>query len=359
MRDDKRLIEVPIAYLWEGLVLEDDVYDPDGKVLLIPKGEKITARKLEQLSHFGTKDNCIATYRDSYQVILEGKEAPEEVRQKMIERETGYTGLKKDVKRVLKISQSAEQLERSEVEKVTLDVVEKLQNIELFEIVKCIHVPRPIDEKLERHLLNVGFLNGMIGEWLQLSDEEVKKLVLVGVLHDIGKTKIPEEILNVPRKFTDEEYEVVKMHPLYSSQLLSDQFDESIKTAILHHHERGDGSGYPDGLKGENIPLFSRITAISDVYDAMVSKRCYKEAVIPFEILERIENAEFEGFDPILVAIFVKNMISYYKHKQVKMSDGTQGEVIYIPPNDINHPVIRVEELVKQVDEAWYPVQIM
>lgn len=359
MDSQKKLIKVPIDYLWAGLTLVDDVYNPKGTVLLIPRGEMITERKLVQLSHFVSEDRCVATYEASYQIIVAGEKAPKNIRQKMLENESGYSGLKKGVEQVLKISQSAAQVEREAAESVVEDVVESIGKSGPSAIFGCIHVPRPIDERLQRHLLNVGFLNGMIGQWMKLSGEEIRKLVLIGILHDIGKTKIPEEILDAPRRLTEEEYQIVKAHPVYSRQLLGAKFDEQIKKAVLYHHERADGSGYPEGLKGEKIPLFARITAISDVYDAMVSERCYKAEVVPFEILERVKKAEFEGLDPILVALFVKNMIKYYKHKKVRMSDDRQGDVVYIPPNDINHPIVRIGGLIRQTDDKWYPVQVI
>ncbi len=102
-------------------------------------------------------------------------------------------------------------------------------------------------------------------------------LILTGVLHDIGKTKIPEEILNAPRKLTPEEFEVMKRHPLYSFELLGDDISEDVRYAVRWHHEKLDGKGYPDGLKAESISYFARITTISDIYDAMLSARSYKK----------------------------------------------------------------------------------
>lgn len=357
--ENRVLIEVPIEYLWDGLILEEDVFNPEGTVLLIPKGERITEQKLERLSHFGTQDNCVATYEDSYRVIMQGAKASADLIRVAKENESGYTELKKNVENVIARSQRAARIERNEVENVIRDVVEKLQEKEQTAIFSCIHVPRPIDEALQRHLLNVGFLNGMMGQWLQLSENEIQTLVLVGVLHDIGKTKVPEEILNAPRKLTPEEYAVMKMHPVYSGSMLGSQFDDTIKDAIMHHHERMNGDGYPDRLKGEEIPLFSKITAISDVYDAMITERCYKQAVAPFEILERVKNAEFEGLDPVLVAFFVGNMLKYYRYKRVRMSDDTKAEILYIPPNDISHPVVSSRENAVQTTDEWYPVEVM
>lgn len=105
-----------------------------------------------------------------------------------------------------------------------------------------------------------------------------------GLLHDIGKVKIPDQILNAPRKLTPEEVATVKHHPIYSDEMLPADCDEKVRSAVRHHHEKLCG-GYPDNLGQEQISLFARITAISDIYDTMVSRRSYKSSVIAFQVL--------------------------------------------------------------------------
>ena len=177
-------------------------------------------------------------------------------------------------------------------------------------------------------------------------------------MHDIGKTKVPEEILNAPRRLTEEEFEIIKAHPVYSYELLWDNVDEDIRLAARHHHERLDGKGYPDQIAGDEISLLARITAISDVYDAMISQRSYKESMIPFDVLEKFKKGEFPGLDERLVDLFVKNMVANYRDVKVQMSDGRIGVVRYIPPNDLNHPIINCNHDVSQTDDKWYCVCI-
>ena len=237
---------------------------------------------------------------------------------------------------------------------VTGEVTEKLGKMNFHDFFECINVPRKIDEDLQRHSLNIAFLNGMMGYWLKMPEEQIQLLVMAGLLHDIGKTQIPEQILYAPRKLTKEEYEVIKQHPVYSYELLGDQYDASVRDAVRHHHERLDGLGYPDQLSGDEISVFARITSICDIYDAMVSKRSYKEERLPFDILDKMKHKEYGGLDPELVAVFIKNMIRHFKNSQVIMSDGITGIVSYIPPNDIDHPVIVAGDVVRQVDDTWY-----
>ena len=208
---------------------------------------------------------------------------------------------------------------------------------------------------LEHTLSVVKFCDYMVGAYPILNKD---LLFTAAICHDIGKTKIPEEILNAPRRLTEEEFEIIKAHPVYSYELLWDNVDEDIRLAARHHHERLDGKGYPDQIAGDEISLLARITAISDVYDAMISQRSYKESMIPFDVLEKFKKGEFPGLDERLVDLFVKNMVENYRDVKVQMSDGRIGVVRYIPPNDLNHPIINCNHDVSQTDDKWYCVCI-
>lgn len=354
----EKLKKVPIEYLWDGLVLSDNIYNYNGSVLLVPGGEVITQHKIEKLMHFETDNGYIMTGEESSRIIFEGKSVPVEIRQKNYEERLGYTSLKKSVEHILLVSRTASEINTSMAESVVDDVVSKLFEVEASRIFQCLEAARTMDEDLQRHSLNVAFTNGMMGQWMKLPEEDVRQLVCAGLLHDIGKTKIPESILYAPRKLTEEEFEIMKLHPIFSDELLGEDIDEKIRRAVRCHHEKLDGSGYPDKICGDKVTLFARITAISDIYDAMISKRSYKDSVIVFDILERFFNLEFSGLDNELVCFFVKNMTKYYRGERVIMSDGSEGTVEYIPPNDISHPIVSVDHRLRQSDELWCCVNL-
>lgn len=140
---------------------------------------------------------------------------------------------------------------------------------------------------------------------LALSPQEISKIELAGLLHDIGMIGVAEDILNKTQKLTPEEFESIKKHVNYSVKILEDikQLDEIIEI-IKYHHEYYNGGGYPFGLKGDEIPLGSRIIAIADAYDAMVSNRAYRTGKTPQEALAILEKGAGEQFDPHLVQIF-------------------------------------------------------
>lgn len=350
--EKEMLRRLPIDCLWEGLVIKDNLYNHTGETLLLPKGEQLTADRIRRLYNFNRGDQNIMIYEDVYYDILTDEHITPEVRQQLTETGSGYRQLAQNVGGMLRNAEAW--LKNDELETLVQEISEKLVVIDPVTIFSCINFPRPMDEGLQRHSLNVAFMNGMIGRWMELPQKDIRMLVMAGLLHDIGKTKIPEEILNADRKLTPEEFAVIKKHPVYSYEMLGDRFDDAIRDAVRHHHEKLDGSGYPDGLKGNQISLYARITALSDIYDAMISERSYKGAVLPFQVFDMFYREEFQGLDRKLVMLFLKHIRKHFVYSRVIMSDGTVAYIRYIPVNDAVHPLMEQHGWVRQTDDIWY-----
>jgi len=161
-----------------------------------------------------------------------------------------------------------------------------------------------IDEHSNEHSIKVVEYATKIGQKLNFNDKELTKLVNAALLHDVGKTIIPKQILASPDKLTKVQYEIIKLHSTILNNILPSEFDD-IKIIIRHHHEKYDGSGYPDGLKGEDIPYLSRIITVIDSFDAMTSKRLYNKPITKEEGLEILKKDSGSHFDPEIVNIFV------------------------------------------------------
>lgn len=159
------------------------------------------------------------------------------------------------------------------------------------------------------HSMRVAFYSISLGKEFGLNEEELYDLEMAALFHDIGKIGVPDEVLLKPSRLSEEEFLKMKEHPTKSWEILKD-FDEFQEVAKFakHHHERYDGRGYPDKLKGEDIPLFSRIILIADTFDAMTSTRPYRKG-LPYEVAFK-ELEEFSGsqFDPKLVEAFIAAM---------------------------------------------------
>jgi HD-GYP domain-containing protein (c-di-GMP phosphodiesterase class II) len=146
-----------------------------------------------------------------------------------------------------------------------------------------------------------------IAKLLGLSPEETRQVEIAAVLHDLGKIGIPDEILKKPARLTRDEETIMRRHPEYGWAVIKNiPGCQSASLLILHHHEMWDGSGYPAGLKGENIPLGARIVAITDAFDAMTTDRCYRKGMPAERALETLDNRAGTQFDPVITPLFTK-----------------------------------------------------
>ncbi len=145
---------------------------------------------------------------------------------------------------------------------------------------------------------------------MNLSKKETQDLITAGELHDIGKIMVPPSLLNKPDKLTSDEFEVIKRHPGIGYQIIK-SVDEYVHLAdlVLHHHERWDGSGYPEGLSGKSIPLFSRIIAVADAFEAMTAVRPYQETKTNEEAIKELRRCSGTQFDPKIVEIFINKVL--------------------------------------------------
>jgi diguanylate cyclase (GGDEF)-like protein/putative nucleotidyltransferase with HDIG domain len=158
------------------------------------------------------------------------------------------------------------------------------------------------DSYTRGHSERVAFYSKRIAQEMGLSEGEVEKIYTAALLHDIGKIGIPDSILLKPGKLSDKEYEIIKLHPILSYELLKHlDFIKGVVDGVKYHHERWDGSGYPEGLRGEEIPLSARIIAVADSFDAMTSHRIYRKAMSKKEALREIKRLSGRAYDPKVV----------------------------------------------------------
>jgi len=198
------------------------------------------------------------------------------------------------------------------------------------------------DEHTYHHCVNVSLLCNLYGRWTSLPEKELVELTTSGMLHDIGKTKIPDAILNKKGKLTDEEFAVIKKHPVIGYHLVKDQdIPESIKSGVLMHHEKLDGSGYPLGLKDEQISKIAKIITICDIYDAMTANRAYRGKVCPFEVIKMFETKVYGELDTQTLLIFLNNIAYTYIGSWVRLSDGVEAEVVFINSSQLSRPMVR------------------
>ncbi len=186
------------------------------------------------------------------------------------------------------------------------------------------------DEYTAEHSLNVCVLTSTFARFLGHSDDEIRQLAISGLLHDVGKSRVPIEILNKQGRFTDEEYEIMKLHTVYGrDMLMSISGTDRIAVDVAHsHHERVDGNGYPRGLKAHQIPYYAKVVALVDCYDAITSNRCYDSARASMEALDIIYRCKGTHFDEELALEFIKCIGLYPPGAVVELNTGQVGIII-------------------------------
>ncbi len=197
-----------------------------------------------------------------------------------------------------------------------------------------------------RHSLNVALLSGLIAHWMELPPEVVRKVTLAGLLHDVGKVYMPLHILNKPGQLSAEEFEVAKQHTLDASRVLKklQPISEEVHRAIMEHHERLDGSGYPVGKVDANIHLYAKIIAIADIFDAATSQKVYKSKIQPLQAINELKVAASKcQIDTYLLKFFLKNVYRLLVGCKAVLNDGRQGEIMFFHQMAPERPILKVQ----------------
>ena len=223
----------------------------------------------------------------------------------------------------------------------TASVLSKAEGTNIFDMLRNM---RNYDDSTYVHCLNVALICNVMGKWMNLPAREMETLVLAGMLHDIGKLTIPDAIIKKPGKLTDDEFNIIKTHPVKGFEILRNQkLPEAVKYATLMHHERCDGTGYPLGISYEKIDPIARLVSIADVYDAMTSNRVYRDSLSPFTVVDIFQKEGLQKYDPEYILMFLERIVNTYLNNHVQLSDGRTGEVVLINQHALSRPLLRVE----------------
>lgn len=331
--------KLPITKVKVGNVLAEDVI-ASNKVMIVPKGTIVTESILELLSN-----NSV------FMVTVE------EETEASIEKDDSYFNTLKKSKEFVqfkeKYNHSIENFKDTLNEIVTrnakLDpklLINQALNIYQsdsgsFGIMDFMMNMREYDDSTFCHSMNVALIGRVFGEWLHWNEEEKNLVMLCGLLHDIGKLKIPEEIVKKPGRLSDEEYEIIKQHPLLGYKILENRnLDVRVKNATLMHHEKCDGSGYPFHLQAHQLDRYTKLITIADIYDAMTANRVYRGPMSPFEVVNSFEKDGLQKFDPELIMTFLQNVANSFLNNKVTLSNGHEGKVIFINKTHLSRPTV-------------------
>jgi len=351
---DMKLYPISVDVLYDGMLLDFGIYYYNkGMPVLLCKNVVLTESKIRAIRASLKFSDNIYMLKENHDRVLR-ETAYFKLTQMRVEQAIGYDIMKGIAKDFVHTACKTGIVPRKLVSKLAEEVQNKLSGFDSVLIMQCLNGIRGTDEYLYVHSLNVGFLNGMLANWCGMEKAYGTKLVMAGLVHDLGKLKISPEILNKQGKLTSLEYEAIKRHPEFGRAMLvaSGEQDETILDAVLHHHERVNGLGYPERISNDCVSTAARICAISDVYDAMIAERPYKGASTPFVILQELIDTSFSGLDGKLVNTLLKNMITELQGRQVLLSNGAVGKVQYIDPRSPKYPIVNVDgETIKTNEE--------
>lgn len=271
-----------------------------------------------------------------------------------------YNLLKTESKEMLDTAVKTGKINKEKGAQVTRDIQAQIKTSDTALVIRAINQIRSVDEYLHTHCMNVAILNGLMGKWLNYDETRQSELVETGLFHDLGKVKIAEEIIHKPDPLNPEELQEMKRHPVLSMEMLmkSGVRNKAVLEGIIQHHERVNGTGYPKGLPARDICEYARITAISDTYDAMVTKRVFADSHSPFEILSEFQQGSFSELDFNYINTFIDCMVEELKGKEIIMNDDREAKVVFVDPRHLRYPMVEVDGEVVKTDDNFYCVRM-
>ncbi len=338
---------IPTEYLVPGMTLAEDVITQNNQVIA-GRATILTDKLISRLEFY--KVEAVKVSTEQFDSEATAAVVKPKYSEKIKNSEEFQTFTKKlDSTTAAFSSKLAELLEGGSpldmdylYKKVTDIVPESATTLNIFDM---IHNTRQHSDPVYSHSINVALIANILGRWLDFSEEDLKILTVAGLLHDVGKSKIPENILNKPGKLSSSEFEIIKNHPIYGHNLLKGRgIDKRILNATLQHHERCDGSGYPNGLKDNEIDSFAKIIAIADVYDAMTASRDFRSSTCPFKVVALFEQEGLGKYDPHFILLFLERIVLTYINNNVQLSDGRIGEVVMINKLNLSRPIVKIGE---------------
>lgn len=319
---------VSLGELQPGTMLTRPVYGASG-ALLLGSGKPVTSQFLESLGSWGIH----SVYVDEGTTAAAA--VPEDVR-------TTYHEALGRVKVAMEDLRRGVEVPLAEVGTGLAEFV--LELAAQPGVLSCLNLLRERDDYTFHHSIDVGIVASLLGRWLRLTNEEVREAATAGVLHDFGKTKLPLEILNKPGTLTPQEFAVIRLHPKLGHEMISAALgpDSTAARVALEHHERTDGSGYPNGLCSERTLLASRIVAVADVYDAMTSRRVYHDREPEFAVLNQLQGDSFGLLDPLVTGTFLEHVAHNSRGRRVRLSNGQIGRVVFTRELRPDRPIVEV-----------------
>ena len=326
-----------------GMILAEHLVDPNGTFLVAP-GQILTQEWIKRLGRWHVKTLNIADDETAVSATAEKEHFAAELRPSGDFAFKAFLQEERRVEKKLREIFAVTKLEK-EIDCVSLQEIVRDQLYPLLaepQLPLFLHMPGSEADYLYRHAFDCALLAGLLSRWLDYPTMTVSHIMLYALVMDIGKLFVADEVINKPGRLTLQERQAAKEHldKGYYLLLNSKQLNSSSLEAIYQHHERLDGSGYPRGLRGAAIVSAARILAIADVYDAMVSSRCYRRELTPLQAAETMLFSMSSQLDNAMLHCFIDGMRRAFIGENVLLSDGSSGRIAAFPALPLLKPLV-------------------
>lgn len=340
-------IRIKLSDIKQGLIVDEDVF-VNSLYPIVRKNTTLGNQHLEVLRTFGVSEIKIKSGADSKEtkekLVLEATESEETKPIKEIKTfKEQYLEAVQNIKREFSNWRAGNS---PDVAKVRLIIVPLLEQLDKPETQLTFLTSVSTEEDyLYHHSISVGLLSFAIGKKMNLSNGEAVQLGVAGALIDSGMVRVPPTIVNKTRRLADNDLIEIRKHPIYSYQMIKDSplLRTEMKLAISQHHERLDGSGYPQAQKDKSIINYAQIFAVADVYHARTSDRIYRKKESPYKVLESFRN-NYEKFNLRAINALYDVVGNLSIGTKVELSDGKLGVIVYPHPIEVFRPTIKIEE---------------
>ncbi|WP_123043341.1 HD-GYP domain-containing protein [Cohnella candidum] len=301
-------------------------------LLLIPEGTVLTEHHIELMANFKV---------DVFDVIVQEVETGPANQAEVRELVNKTAARLQDIDHFVQANGTVPVLELEE--KVLPVIMEAARKRNLFQLFADL---KSMADYRYKQSIGVVVMSAMLGKWLHLDQKELSLLNSAASLYDIGSVKLPSYLLKKPERLLPSEREIMKEHAMLGYELLLESgVDPRIARVALQHHEREDGSGYPQGIKGSEIDPLSKIIALADVYVAMTSARPYREAYAFYEVIHEIHKQIIQGrFDSAIGLTFLNGLMAAQIGSEVILSDERKGRILLINPNYPTSPLVSLDD---------------
>jgi len=322
-----------------GEVVAEDVYGKTTNLRLVRKGTALTNRVIGKLLLHGVNYVRVGEEQTRVQLDDSSLTAPVTSTEDFRQFVTRYDGMLSAVRQEVSSAMENGEVEESLILTIVSNIASKSLTSNVLNFIRFI---KQGDDAIYTHSLNVALLCNVVGTWLGLDEEEKSILTIAGMLHDIGKTRVPPEILYKEGKLTNEEFEEIKKHPVYGYRILQNsKLPQAVKIATLMHHEKFDGKGYPLGKGARHIDKITSIVSICDIYEAMTADRVYRARESPFSVLEQFQKGRFGSLHGGYNMLFMEKIANSFIGNTVILSNGEQGHIIHLDRQNLSKPLIQ------------------